>query len=77
METYIKIKEIKVKKWHGSKPEKCDLCQFKFKQVFIDGKTIHGPWGLLCSSCHETYGVGLGTGRGQKYDLKSLEKLEG
>ena len=65
------------KKWMGSKPEKCDICFEPFEDVFIDGKTYMGPWGLLCRTCHSTHGCGLGTGRGQKYDLETLEKLEG
>ena len=69
--------EAMKKKWMGSKPEKCDLCGKKFEEIFIDGKTEMGPWGLLCGVCHYMYGVGLGTGRGQKYDLKTLEKIDG
>jgi len=64
-------------KWQGSKPEKCDVCHQTFEKFFVDGKTQMGPWGLLCLACHHRVGVGLGTGRGQKYDLATLEKVEG
>jgi len=64
-------------KWAGSEPTSCDVCHRPFKKYFIDGKTQMGPWGLLCVECHEEIGVGLGTGRGQKYDLSTLEKVEG
>ena len=72
-------------KWNGSKPIRCDICGKAFgrtegtdnMEVFIDGATKQGPWGLLCIGCHERHGHGLGTGRGQMYNLKSLEKVGG
>jgi len=65
------------KKWLGSAPTDCDLCHKPFVDVFFDAKTRFGPWGLICSKCFLTEGVGLGTGLGQKYDLFTLEKIEG
>lgn len=65
------------KKWMGAIPEKCDVCHNEFKDVFIDGATLMGPWGLLCESCHQEVGIGLGIGRGQKYDLKTEMKITG
>lgn len=65
------------KKWIGPKPVKCDLCGKPLSQQFVDGKTIMGPWGIMCAVCHHHRGVGVGTGRGQRYDLESLEKIEG
>jgi hypothetical protein len=35
--------------------------------VFIDGRTKHGPWAIMNPTSFEMYGIGLGTGRGQKY----------
>jgi len=32
-----------------------------------DGKTVMGPWANMCTPCFERQGVGLGTGRGQRY----------
>lgn len=53
--------------WAGSTPSECDLCHVPIKDTFVDGKTTVGPWGIMCPSCFATYGVGLGTGKGQKY----------
>lgn len=55
------------KKWFGNPPEQCDICRADITDTFIDGKTIHGPWANMCPACHKNYGIGLGTGRGQKY----------
>ena len=67
-------------KWMSEAPVECDLCHKKFKgfaQFFVDGKTIYGPWGIMCPDCHKSFGCGLGTGKGQKYNLNTLDKLEG
>jgi hypothetical protein len=68
-------------KWLG-KVNKCDICKENInwtrnKQWFVDGRTTMGPWALMCCRCFEMYGVGLGTGKGQKYDANTLEKIEG
>ena len=65
------------KKWMGTVPTKCDICERPLKGKFIDGKTSMGPWANMCVSCHSHLGFGLGTGRGQLYDLTTLKKLEG
>lgn len=60
-------------------------CQFCKKQpasggIIIDGRTRRGPWAWMCDQCHEQYGVGLGTGKGQKFELLPsghLKKIEG
>jgi hypothetical protein len=49
---------------------------FKDDDVFVDGKLAGGPWAIMCVLCHLAFGVGLGTGKGQKYSLKTLEKIE-
>ena len=68
-------------KWESQAPTECDLCHRKLKgfaqQFFVDGKTVHGPWAIMCPDCHKSLGCGLGIGKGQKYNLNSLEKLEG
>ena len=66
-----------VKKWKGSKPETCDLCHKPLQIQFVEGKSCYGPWGIFCAVCHSRFGVGLGTGKGQRYDLASLEKVAG
>ena len=45
----------------------CDLCHQKINNAFVDGKTIYGPWGIMCIPCHIEKGCGLGIGKGQKY----------
>jgi hypothetical protein len=53
----------------------CDMCSRELTTVFYDAKTIQGPWGKLDERCFRIYGVGLGTGRGQKYELRELPDL--
>lgn len=78
-------KPKRVIKWMGEDRIECVVClNFHYKttdltkeEYFVDGKTQMGPWALMCPRCFKLYGVGLGTGRGQKYDSKTLEKVEG
>ena len=65
------------RKWMGPVPQHCDICQKPLKGPFIDGRTRMGPWGIMDESCHKQVGSGLGPGRGQKYDLTTLEKIGG
>ena len=53
--------------WLGFAPKTCDICQSAIKDSFIDGRTVDGPWANMCPECHNNYGVGLGTGKGQEY----------
>jgi hypothetical protein len=56
--------------WRGSKPTLCDICRKSFtSNIMVDGRTARGPWGLLCELCHTMFGCGIGTGKGQKYQL--------
>jgi|WetSurMetagenome_2_1015567.scaffolds.fasta_scaffold27648_4 hypothetical protein len=72
------VKPLTQKHWSGTAPKHCELCHGKFTDgVFIDGSTCYGPWAIMCSCCHSHSGHGLGLGRGQKYDSKTLVKLEG
>lgn len=57
------------KYWVGSNPVNCQLCNTPIVDTFVDGKTTKGPWALLCSDCHAEYDVGIGTGKGQRYEL--------
>jgi hypothetical protein len=54
--------------WVGSNPTKCDCCQRPIDRVFIDGRTQSGPWAMLRPDCHNRLGVGLGLGKGQRYE---------
>ena len=65
------------KEWRGENPIACDICGHKFgtnDKSFYDFKTKMGPWGIGCQSCFQKYGNGLGTGCGQRYNLKTMEK---
>ena len=60
-------------KWHGVTPKKCDICEGKLEGAFVDGRTKTGFWANMCLSCHKEFGVGLGIGKGQKYELKVIK----
>jgi hypothetical protein len=65
--------------WKGSDPIKDDF-DVRIIDTFVDGKTKQGPWAMMAPSSFQLYGVGLGLGKGQKYqkqgDGKWL-KIEG
>lgn len=66
--------------WNGPVPAKCDLEREPIMDAFVDGKTIFGPWANMCPKCHQSYGIGLGTGKGQKYERQAdgrFLKVEG
>ena len=68
------------KKWYSAKPTRCDICHDDFTNddYFIDGRLEYGShWAIMCSRCHDEWGTGLGTGKGQKYDWETLEKISG
>jgi hypothetical protein len=48
--------------------DRCDICNGKLLKTFVDGRTIRGPWGAMHVKCHAVFGVGLGVGRGQRYE---------
>jgi hypothetical protein len=60
-------------KWGSRVPAECDLCQAKIKKVFVDGKVYGGSWGYMCMQCYQLNGLGLGVGRGQKYELDQAD----
>lgn len=65
-------------KWFGETI--CDFCSKDAREInpkFYDGKTKRGPWALMCAVDFFKHGIGLGTGKGQAYDSKTLEKVEG
>ena len=55
--------------WCGT-IDKCDVCKDDIEDTFIDGATTEGPWAIMCPVCHYVYGIGLGIGRGQRYEKK-------
>ena len=71
-----------IRRWMGMKPIACQLCNRRFNATedahFYDFKnTIDGKWGLGCDPCFKRYGIGLGTGKGQKYNFATLKKEDG
>ena len=56
---------MRKKIWMGS--TKCDICGEELTKTLIDGRTSNGSWAVMCPKCHKIQGVGLGTGKGQKY----------
>ena len=49
-------------------------------EVVYDAKTTHGPWGTMTETSYQLYGIGLGTGLGQKYRRQAngeFHKVEG
>ena len=66
------------KRWLGKIPQNCDICGGKFGEVFYDC-LIPGVdhWAKVCHHCFTTYNCKLGTGYGQKYSTKTLEKVDG
>ena len=46
----------------------CRFCGMKLREM-VDGKTIYGSWAYMCLSCFSIFGVGLGIGRGQVFEL--------
>lgn len=75
------------KRWEGSNPVNCQICEQPFenscikykasdgthRNFFIDGKTENGSWGLMCGVCYKIHGVGIG----QVYDLITRIKIAG
>ena len=42
----------------------CDFCKREVA-IWVDGKTVYGPWANMCLECYKVKGVGLGIGKGQ------------
>jgi hypothetical protein len=54
----------------------CDFCQMddgKTVPALYDGKTTEGPWAYMCGAHCSKYGMGLGTGVGQRLILKETK----
>jgi hypothetical protein len=57
-------------RWLSEVKAKDDFGQ-PIDKVFIDGKTVGGPWGIMTPLSWKMFGVGkLGLGLGQKYELQ-------
>lgn len=55
-------------KWLGG--HTCDICGDDCGEYLVDGRTLFGPWAVMCESCAAEHGVGLGLGKGQLYQLR-------
>ena len=40
---------------------------------YINPPTVQGCWSNMCMECFHTYGVGLGTGKGQEYQKEGID----
>lgn len=62
-------------------PSICDVCGGSIGKGFVDGATRRGPWAIMCAErCYPAHGVGLGTGKGQKYERQedgTFKKVQG
>ena len=68
------------KTWMSKDPERCDICMGVIGPEFVDGRTTYGGWwACMCLACHRNVGVGLGIGRGQRYQRRNdvFVKVEG
>ena len=74
-------KEPKIGKWLGTPPKRCDICERDLDNYdwWVDGRLAGTTtWANMCPGCWPAEGVQkLGTGCGQKYDRKTLRKIEG
>lgn len=63
MSTEVRVSEL---------PE-CDFCRTfgQTRLAAVDGKTNRGPWANMCDKHFKLYGLGLGTGLGQRLTLRS------
>jgi hypothetical protein len=55
--------------WSGAVPLQDDFDK-TIVASFIDGATIRGPWAIMTLESFKLYGLGLGLGVGQKYQLQ-------
>jgi hypothetical protein len=56
------------KKWLGTPPTKCDICQAPITTEFFDARADGGRWGNFCKACFKEHTIGkLGVGFGQHY----------
>ena len=67
-----------MKKWLSELPKNCQVCNKPLGRFFVDGKlAMHSMWAIMCEDCHNTNGAGLGIGKGQKYNTKTKEGVDG
>lgn len=47
----------------------CDYCHITKTPARYDAKSKSGPWAYMCGTHYNEYGIGLGTGKGQRLVL--------
>lgn len=55
-----------------SKIPKCDICG---ETAYADARMYNGSWANLCVRHLKLFGIGLGTGFGQRYVLDKSERV--
>lgn len=64
-------------RFSGFLPTICSVCKAELDESFVDGRMHTGHWAYMCPGCFEINGIGLGEGKGRKYDAKSGVVLDG
>jgi hypothetical protein len=68
----------KPKTWGGRRPQECQACHGTLGSIFYDCFVRQmGAWAIVCHACFRSHNCKIGTGMGQKYNTKTLEKLGG
>ena len=52
----------------------CDFNHSQTTKAEFDGKTTMGPWANMCEAHFGLFGVGLGTGKGQRLIVREKEE---
>jgi hypothetical protein len=49
----------------------CDLCKMDLTgKDRYDAATRTGPWAIMCKACFNIHGLGLGIGKGQRFNAE-------
>lgn len=55
----------------------CDVHRYTYGkpgvQAVVDARTISGQWANMCDDCFDAFGIGLGLGLGQRFDVVLTE----
>lgn len=58
--------------WLSPLPDGCQLCGHPWEGRMFDANLRGLGWGNYCRDCFAAYGGRLGTGYGQRYDLRPV-----
>lgn len=59
--------------WCGEVKDECNVCKGSFNGTMYDANLRMG-WANCCHRCFMDYGMGLGMGRGQKYEQQETNR---